>query len=128
MTNEEKIRTKLLLTFCKNFITNEKDFNKYKKELQQVNIYLCEILKENYEECKEENNFIDSISFSDYLEWYKEYYEKFYSVWITLTTKINEVVSVYFNNNIKKTYTAQEVKEILSDNDIYNLEKGFGGD
>lgn len=127
MTNEEKIRTKLLLTFCKDFITNEKDFNKYKKDLQQVNIYLCKILELNQEECNEENNYIDSISFSTYLEWHKEYYEKIYSTWLELAANINKVVSVYFNDNIEKTYTAQEVKKILSDNDIYNAEKGFGG-
>lgn len=127
MINEEKIKTKLLLTFGENFITNEKDFNKYKKELQQVNSYLCQIMKANQEECNEENNFIDNISFTTYLEWHKEYYKKIYSAWLELITKINKVVSVHFNDNIEKTYTAQEVKKILTDNDIYNAEKGFGG-
>ena len=127
MTNKEKIRTKLLLTFCKDFIANEKDFNKYKKDLQQANIYFYKILEWNQEECNEENNFIDNISFSTYLEWHKEYYEKIYSAWLELITNINKVVSVYFNDNIEKTYTAQEVKKILSDNDIYNAEKGFRG-
>lgn len=127
MTNEEKIRTKLLLTFCNDFIANEKDFNKYKKELQQVNSYLCQIMGANQEECNEENNFIDNISFTTYLEWHKEYYKKIYSAWLELITKINKVVSVHFNDNIEKTYTAQEVKKILTDNDIYNAEKGFRG-
>ena len=128
MINEEKIKTKLLLTFGENFIANEKDFNKYKKDLQQANSYLYKILERNQEEFKEENNFIDNISFTTYLKWHKDYYEKIYNNWLELITNINKVVSVYFNDNIEKTYTAQEVKEILSDNDIYNLEKGFGGD
>ena len=122
MTKEQENWIKYIVVGGDRFISSKKEFLDYRKTLKKTFTFINSFLKE-----KEDYSYINDITYDKYLEWHKEYHEFIYNNWSKLIININKVVSVYFENNIEKKYTAQEIKKILIDNKIYNEVKGFGG-
>lgn len=121
MDKWQETRLKCVL-MTDDFILTRRKFNSVKKKLKIANKTLNELLNKT----DENDDYIDELTYDTYLKWYADYHKYIVEQYFVLTAKINNAVLQYFNDT-DKTYTAQEVKKILSDNDIYNSEKGFGG-
>lgn len=103
-------------------ILTRRKFNSIKKKLKIAN----KIMNKLVNITDENEDYIDELTYDTYLQWFTDYHKDITKKYFDLIGNITNVVLIHFNN-IDKTYTAQEVKKILSDNNIYNAEKGFGG-
>ena len=121
MDKWEEARLKFVL-ITDDFILTRRKFNSVKKKLKVANKTLNELLNKT----DENDDYIDELTYDTYLKWYADYHKNIAKRYFDLIANINNAVLQYFNDT-DKTYTTQEVKKILSDNDIYNAEKGFGG-
>ena len=120
MNKWQESRLKYVLV-SKGEILDKKSFNEVKKELIIANKAMHEV----FGKFEENEDYIDELTYEIYFEWIKDYHKKIEKLYFDLIHNINKVTSDYFDND-DKTYTAKEVKDILSDNNIYNLDKGFG--
>ena len=120
MNKWQESRLKYVLV-SKGEILDRESFNEVKKTLIIANKAMHEI----FGKFEENENYIDELTYETYFEWIKDYHEKIEKLYFDLIHNINKVTSDYFDNN-DKTFSAQEVKKILSENNIYNLDKGFG--
>lgn len=125
MNKWQESRLKYVLV-SKGEILDRESFNEVKKELIIANKALHEIFEAKFFGKFEENeDYIDELTYENYFEWIKDYHKKIEKLYFDLIHNINKVTSDYFDND-DKTFSAQEVKKILSENNIYNLDKGFG--
>lgn len=125
MNKWQESRLKYVLV-SKGEILDRESFNEVKKELIIANKALHEIFEAKFFGKFEENeDYIDELTYENYFEWIKDYHRKIEKLYFDLIHNINKVTSDYFDND-DKTFSAQEVKKILSENNIYNLDKGFG--
>lgn len=125
MNKWQESRLKYVLV-SKGEILDRESFNEVKKELIIANKALHEIFEAKFFGKFEENeDYIDELTYEIYFEWIKDYHRKIEKLYFDLVHNINKVTSDYFDND-DKTFSAQEVKKILSENNIYNLDKGFG--
>ena len=120
MNKWQEARLKYVLV-SKGEILDRESFNEVKKTLIIANKAMHEI----FGKFEENEDYIDELTYEIYFEWIKDYHKKIEKLYFDLIHNINKVTSDYFDND-DKTYTAKEVKDILSDNNIYNLDKGFG--
>lgn len=120
MNKWQESRLKYVL-ISKEEILDRESFNEVKKELIIANKAMHEI----FGKFEENEDYIDELTYENYFEWIKDYHKKIEKLYFDLIHNINKVTSDYFDND-DKTFSAQEVKKILSENNIYNLDKGFG--
>lgn len=120
MNKWQESRLKYVLV-SKGEILDRESFNEVKKELIIANKAMHEI----FGKFEENEDYIDELTYETYFEWIKDYHKKIEKLYFDLIHNINKVTSDYFDND-DKTFSAQEVKKILSENNIYNLDKGFG--
>ena len=105
-------------------IFSKEEFEERKNTFKSINEVMSHLL--NNEEMSNAD-YVDELDYETYLKWFVDFAHQIKTSFIKLTEKINSVVKLYFDKE-NVTYTAKEVKKILSDTDIYTLEKGFGGD
>ena len=120
MNKWQESRLKYVLV-SKGEILDRESFNEVKKKLIIANKAMHEI----FGKFEENEDYIDELTYETYFEWIKDYHKKIEKLYFDLIHNINKVTSDYFDND-DKTFSAQEVKKILSENNIYNLDKGFG--
>ena len=120
MNKWQESRLKYVL-ISKDEILDRESFNEVKKELIIANKAMHEI----FGKFEENEDYINELTYENYFEWIKDYHKKIEKLYFDLIHNINKVTSDYFDND-DKTFSAQEVKKILSENNIYNLDKGFG--
>lgn len=120
MTKEQEAQLKYLMT--SDIKLNKEEFELRKKALKITIPIFPTIMNEPIPD----TNYIDELDYETYLKWIEEYIEFINSKYYDLNDRINSVVRLYFDKE-DVSYTAKEVKKILSDTDIYNAEKGFGG-
>lgn len=120
MDKWQESRLKYVL-ISKGEILDRESFNEVKKELIIANKAMHEI----FGKFEENEDYINELTYENYFEWIKDYHKKIEKLYFDLIHNINKVTSDYFDND-DKTFSAQEVKKILSENNIYNLDKGFG--
>lgn len=121
MTKEQEAQLKYLM-LSSNIKLDKEDFE-FKKDVLKKTIPMFPMIMN---EPIPDTNYIDELDYETYLKWVEEYIEFINSRYYDLNERIISVVRLYFDKE-DTTYTAKEVKKILSDTDIYNAEKGFGG-
>ena len=123
MTKEQELQLKNQFVLSDVFF-NEKEFEKYKKTLKKYLDFMDDILEIKP---KTNNDFVYELTYETYISWVNEFYIKINERYFELVNSIVKTVLKYFNNE-DKTYTAMEVQKILSDNNIFTLFEGFGGE
>lgn len=121
MTKEQEAKLKYLM-LSSNIKLDKEDFE-FKKDVLKKTIPMFPMIMN---EPIPDTNYIDELDYETYLKWVEEYIELINKRYYDLNDRINSVVKLYFDKE-DVSYTAKEVKKILSDTDIYNAEKGFGG-
>lgn len=121
MTKEQEARLKYLM-LSSNIKLDKEDFE-FKKDVLKKTIPMFPMIMN---EPIPDTNYIDELDYETYLKWVEEHIEFINERYYDLNDRINSVVKLYFDKE-DVSYTAKEVKKILSDTDIYNAEKGFGG-
>ena len=123
MTKEQELQLKNSFILSDVFF-NEKEFEEYKQTYKKYLDFMDDILEIKP---KPNNDFFDELTYETYISWVKEFYIKINKRYFELLYSIGKTVLEYFNNE-DKTYTAMEVQKILSDNNIFTLFEGFGGE
>lgn len=121
MTKEQEAKLKYLM-LSSNIKLDKEDFE-FKKDVLKKTIPMFPMIMN---EPIPDTNYIDELDYETYLKWVEEHIEFINERYYDLNDRINSVVKLYFDKE-DVSYTAKEVKKILSDTDIYNAEKGFGG-
>lgn len=121
MTKEQEAKLKYLM-LSSNIKLDKEDFE-FKKDVLKKTIPMFPMIMN---EPIPDTNYIDELDYETYLKWVEEHIEFINERYYDLNDRINSVVRLYFDKE-DVSYTAKEVKKILSDTDIYNAEKGFGG-
>lgn len=121
MTEEQEAKLKYLM-LSSNIKLDKEDFE-FKKDVLKKTIPMFPMIMN---EPIPDTNYIDELDYETYLKWVEEHIEFINERYYDLNDRINSVVKLYFDKE-DVSYTAKEVKKILSDTDIYNAEKGFGG-
>lgn len=121
MTKEQEAQLKYLM-LSSNIKLDKEDFE-FKKDVLKKTIPMFPMIMN---EPIPDTNYIDELDYETYLKWIEEHIEFINERYYDLNDRINSVVRLYFDKE-DVSYTAKEVKKILSDTDIYNAEKGFGG-
>ena len=121
MTKEQEAKLKYLM-LSSNIKLDKEDFE-FKKDVLKKTIPMFPMIMN---EPIPDTNYIDELDYETYLKWVEEHIEFINERYYDLNDRINSVVKLYFDKE-DISYTAKEVKKILSDTDIYNAEKGFGG-
>ena len=121
MNKWQEARLKYVL-LTDGIVLTRRKFNSVKKKLKIAN----KIMNKLVNITDENDDYIDELTYDTYLQWFSDYHKDITKKYFDLIGNITNVVLKHFND-IDKTYTAKEVKDILSDNNIYNAEKGFGG-
>lgn len=124
MTKEQEVRLKYFLVSDLERILSKEEFEERKNVLKSINEVMSHLL--NKEEMSN-TDYVDELDYETYLKWFGDFAHQIKTSLIELNKKIYSVVRLYFDKE-NVTYTAKEVKKILSDTDIYIAEKGFGGD
>lgn len=122
MTKEQEIRLKHFFISDLEIILSKEELEERKNTFKSINEVMSHLL--NNEEMSNAD-YVDELDYETYLKWFVDFAHQIKTSFIELTEKINSVVKLYFEKE-NVTYTAKEVKKILSDTDIYTLEKGFG--
>lgn len=120
MNKEQEAQLKYLM--MSNIKINREEFE-LKKDALKKTIPMFPVLMN---EPIPDTDYIDELDYETYLKWVEEYIKLINNRYYDLNDRINSVVKLYFDKN-DVSYTAFEVKKILSDTDIYNAEKGYGG-
>lgn len=121
MTKKQEAHLKYLM-LSSNIKLDKEDFE-FKKDVLKKTIPMFPMIMN---EPIPDTNYIDELDYETYLKWVEEHIEFINERYYDLNDRINSVVRLYFDKE-DVSYTAKEVKKILSDTDIYNAEKGFGG-
>lgn len=121
MTKEQEAKLKYLM-LSSNIKLDKEDFE-FKKDVLKKTIPMFPMIMN---EPIPDTNYIDELDYETYLKWVEEHIKFINERYYDLNDRINSVVRLYFDKE-DVSYTAKEVKKILSDTDIYNAEKGFGG-
>ena len=122
MTREQEVRLKHFFISDLERILSKEELEERKNTFKSINEVMSHLL--NNEEMSNDN-YVDELDYETYLKWFGDFAYQIKTSLIELNEKINSVVKLYFDKE-NVTYTAKEVKKILSDTDIYTLEKGFG--
>lgn len=123
MTKEQEIRVKHFFISDLEIILSKEELEERKNTFKSINEFMSQLL--NNEEMSNAD-YVDELDYETYLKWFGDFAHQIKTSLIELNEKISSVVKLYFDKE-NVTYTAKEVKKILSDTDIYILEKGFGG-
>lgn len=123
MTKEQEIRLKHFFISDLEIILSKEELEERKNTFKSINEFMSQLL--NQEEMSNAD-YVNELDYETYLKWFGEFAHQIKTSLIELNEKISSVVKLYFDKE-NVTYTAKEVKKILSDTDIYILEKGFGG-
>lgn len=121
MTKEQEIHLKFALISGEKIFKNEQEFNEAIETYIATGNFLNSFIKK-----EEDYSYAKEVTYQQYLKWFAEYYFMLYKQHKQLIINLNETVLKYFNDDCSK-YTSKEVQKILSDNNVFNLFKGFGG-